>query len=86
MKKIIKYCFGTFIFLTATIMLLTFINNKIDKGLNEIKEVNSKEVFLKKIKNTPKDHFSLQNFQRPWNDILIPTLSKKHSVKPWCIS
>tara|TARA_Y100000991_G_scaffold33643_1_gene21920 strand:+ start:18435 stop:19859 length:1425 start_codon:yes stop_codon:yes gene_type:complete len=65
MKKIIKYCFGTFIFLTATIMLLTFINNKIDKGLNEIKEVNSKEVFLKKIKNTPKDHFSLQNFQRP---------------------
>ena len=65
MKKLFTYSFGVISLLISVIFISNFINNNIEKRINEIKEENSKELFLKNFKQTQNTEFSGLNIQRP---------------------
>jgi len=65
MKKLFTYSFGVISLLISVIFISNFINNNIEKRINEIKEENNKELFLKNFKQTQNTEFSALNIQRP---------------------
>ena len=65
MKKLFTYSFGVISLLISAIFISNFINNNIEKRINEIKEENNKELFLKNFKQTQNTEFSGLNIQRP---------------------
>ena len=65
MKKLFTYSFGVISLLISVIFISNFINNNIEKRINEIKEENNKELFLKNFKQTQNTEFSGLNIQRP---------------------
>ena len=65
MKKLFTYSFGVISLLISVIFISNFINNNIEKRINEIKEKNNKELFLKNFKQTQNTEFSALNIQRP---------------------
>jgi len=65
MKKLFTYSFGVISLLISVIFISNFINNNIEKRINEIKEENNKELFLKNFKQTQNTEFSGLNTQRP---------------------
>lgn len=65
MKKLFTYSFGVISLFMSVIFISNFINNNIEKRINEIKEENNKELFLKNFKQTQNTEFSGLNIQRP---------------------